>query len=117
MKVTVHTREDGVVEHDVTDGTIELRLRDGDPEFPARYHVYDVVSIEVEGHPEPITQTAPEQEAEWVTPSRGELAFGAATLEKLRELPDYDPRLDEPSGHRYRRVVEPKAPAKKKAAK
>jgi hypothetical protein len=115
MKIRIVTRGGEAFEYDADDqgvGFLEFQVRGQDPEFPAKHWLSDLVSLEVSEHPEPITQTAPEQEAEWIRPPRGEVIFGADTFAKLRELPDYDPRLDEPSDFRYRRVVEP--PAKKK---
>jgi hypothetical protein len=108
MKVTIRTVEGDALVHEASGGRLELKLREGDPEFPASFWLDQIVSLEVSEHPEPIVQGSPAAESEWVTPSRGEAIYGAATFAKLRELGDTDPRLAEPSDVRYRVPVEPK---------
>lgn len=61
MRVVIHTREHGPLEFDAVGGMVELKLREGDPEFPSRHYLDDVERIEVSEHPPPIVQGPAEQ--------------------------------------------------------
>jgi hypothetical protein len=116
MKVRVVTREDGEqVFEDISKGRVEFEVGGMDPELPTRFWLSDILSVEVEGHPAPVTQTAPPAEYEWVSVTKGELHYGPAA-ESMRE---HDPNIDK-EAYRYRRIrqAEPKKkPAKPKAVK